>query len=412
MNQIKDIWNRLSPEKKKLSSLIIFAVLLSTFGFLGFKAKQSKNIEKKENRKLEEIRLDEDQLEKGLYSQAKEIQDLQDQQLKLQDERIDQNEKKMDDVLKAIHDLKDVAVSPLNSKKAAEASSIKPAQVLKTEEFKITPPPAPNAMSANAYMNYPGSGTPPPPRSETKLIGGISLVKNDSFKPEKDKEESDKKKTEEIYLPPSFMAATLLSGVTAQTTSAGKNDPLPLLFRIRELAILPNQVKANLKGCFVIGEGHGRLSDERVHVRLNTLSCVAKNGSAVIDQSIKGWVTDADGKIGLSGNVVAKMGTHLARSALAGFIGGIGEGMELSTKSASFANNGQATEIFSNTDTKNILKLGIGSGISKAAEELQKFYLELASQTLPIIEVGATKDLTLVISEGVILKLKTQRVGR
>ena len=167
MNQIKDIWNRLSPEKKKLSSLIIFAVLLSTFGFLGFKAKQSKNIEKKENRKLEEIRLDEDQLEKGLYSQAKEIQDLQDQQLKLQGERIDQNEKKMDDVLKAIHDLKDVAVSPLNSKKAVEASNIKPAQVLKTEEFKIPPPPAPNAMSANAYMNYPASGTPPPPRSES-----------------------------------------------------------------------------------------------------------------------------------------------------------------------------------------------------------------------------------------------------
>ena len=53
----------------------------------------------------------------------------------------------------------------------------------------------------------------------------------------------------------------------------------------------------------------------------------------------------------------------------------------------------------------------MGSGISQGANELQKFYLELARQTIPVIEVGATKTVTLVISEGVELEIKDYCIG-
>ncbi|RJP89649.1 MAG: conjugal transfer protein TraB, partial [Desulfobacteraceae bacterium] len=49
---------------------------------------------------------------------------------------------------------------------------------------------------------------------------------------------------------------------------------------------------------------------------------------------------------------------------------------------------------------------GIGGGISKSADQLEKFYLQLAEQTLPIIQVGATKTVTVVISEGINLEVK------
>ena len=65
----------------------------------------------------------------------------------------------------------------------------------------------------------------------------------------------------------------------------------------------------------------------------------------------------------------------------------------------------------SSKDTNNIIKSGIGQGISTAAGELQKFYLQLAEQTLPVIEVGATKNCTLVVSEGVTLEIKEQHLS-
>jgi conjugal transfer pilus assembly protein TraB len=67
---------------------------------------------------------------------------------------------------------------------------------------------------------------------------------------------------------------------------------------------------------------------------------------------------------------------------------------------------GAQTQIWSDTDTKNMVKGGIGGGIAKSAEQLEKFYLQLAEQTLPIIQVGATKTVTVVISEGINLEVR------
>ena len=126
-----------------------------------------------------------------------------------------------------------------------------------------------------------------------------------------------------IYLPPSFMEGTLLSGMYAPANSGGKGEPLPGLIRIKNLAILPNSVKADLKGCFVIVEAQGSLFDERAHVRLDTLSCLAKNGESVIDQRVKGYVVDEDGFVGLRGTVVSKMGAAVAQEPLRGVCRGL-----------------------------------------------------------------------------------------
>ncbi|MBW2097163.1 MAG: TraB/VirB10 family protein, partial [Deltaproteobacteria bacterium] len=216
----------------------------------------------------------------------------------------------------------------------------------------------------------------------------------------------------QIYLSPSFMEATLLSGLDAPTTTAGKSNPVPVLLRIKDLAILPNKVKANLKGCFVLAEGKGNLASERVDVRLLTLSCVSKKGQSVIDQKVKGYVVDEDGKAGLRGIVSAKMGALLARSALAGFLGGMGDAIRSSTMNLQTTALGTQQQIWSNTDTKNMVRGGIGGGISEAGKDLEKFYLQLAQQTLPIIQVGATKTVTVVISEGVNLEVKNQPGSR
>ncbi len=51
-------------------------------------------------------------------------------------------------------------------------------------------------------------------------------------------------------------------------------------------------------------------------------------------------------------------------------------------------------------DSANIAKHGIGGGLSEGAASLHDFYLSLARQTTPVIEVGASKEITVIISEG------------
>jgi conjugal transfer pilus assembly protein TraB len=212
-----------------------------------------------------------------------------------------------------------------------------------------------------------------------------------------------------IYLPPSFMDASLLTGVVAPATQVGQENPIPMLIRIKDMAILPNEVKEDLKGCFAIAEGHGDLGQERVNSRLLNISCITKRGKAIIDQSVKGWVVDADGRAGLSGHVVAKFGSHVARVAIAGFLEGFGEALELSVTETTHNVFGTQSSNLEDTETDTLLKVGGGRAIVGVSNDLQKFYLDLAKQTLPSIEVGPTKNITIVISEGVDLVIKERK---
>jgi len=62
---------------------------------------------------------------------------------------------------------------------------------------------------------------------------------------------------------------------------------------------------------------------------------------------------------------------------------------------------------------KEALQFGLGRGLGASGRELSKFYMDLAKQTLPVIEVGAGKRVTIVFTEGTNLKIqKTCIKGR
>lgn len=265
-------------------------------------------------------------------------------------------------------------------------------------------PPSPSDHTIRPWNPLPGTPAttgrdggfgpteaPEPPR----VFGGIAAVHVASDSPPA---EAPKRG---VYLPPSFMEGTLLTGLHASTTEFGQQNPQNVLIRIATPAILPNRVKQDLKGCFVIAYGFGALDAERVHMRLATLSCVARSGARVIDQAVQGYVADSDGIAGLSGRVVSKMGASVARATLAGFIGGIGTAVQGASTVQSISALGQTTT----TDPNDLLNAGIGSGIGTASDELTKFYLNLARQAAPVIEVGPTKHITVIITKGVLLNI-------
>ena len=137
-------------------------------------------------------------------------------------------------------------------------------------------------------------------------------------------------------------------------------------------------------------------------MRLVSLSCIGRNGQAVIDTTVKGFVTDSDSKVGLSGRVVSKMGAATARAVVAGIFGGAGDALQASSLTQSTSALGTTAIV----DSDQLTKSAAGSGLAEGSKTLQELYLDLAKQATPVIEVGAAKEVTVVISEGKQLEIK------
>ncbi|MFC3052347.1 TraB/VirB10 family protein [Kordiimonas pumila] len=214
--------------------------------------------------------------------------------------------------------------------------------------------------------------------------------------------EPQKKTLKSIYLPVGFMDAVLLTGVDSMVGGEAQSNPEPVLARVQAPAVLPNHVRANLQGCFVVGNAMGVLAKERVEVRAVSLSCIDYNERTVIDEAIKGYFVDTDGKKGLSGNVVTRDGAVVGRAFAAGVLEGFGSVVETGAGTQSVSPLG-TTQVFS---TKEAAVAGLGSGVSGAAGSLKDYYLDLAKTITPVIEVGTGKRFVLVIQEGVTLNIR------
>ena len=204
----------------------------------------------------------------------------------------------------------------------------------------------------------------------------------------------------ESFLPVSFTRAVLLGGIDAPTGGVAQSNPIPVLLKLLDFAVLPNQYRSNVKECFVVAEAYGDVSSERAYPRLLTLSCVLKGGQA-IEVKLKGSVFGEDGKNGLRGRLVTKQGQILANALLAGVASGIGQGF--STSASTIAISPLGTTSTTGNSTGDILKSGLGQGVGKAMDRLAQYYISLAEKTFPVIEVDAGRIVDVVVTEGVAL---------
>jgi conjugal transfer pilus assembly protein TraB len=274
-----------------------------------------------------------------------------------------------------------------------------------------------NQKQENLYKNF-----PPPPSSENPKDYGVNrfgkvpqinkkivvknTILNDSLvyqsiaQPEKKSKKQNKEiQPLKILSTGTITKVTLLGGMDAPTMAAAKTNPLPVLMRVDDLSFLPNNWRYNMNGCFILGEGYGDLSSERAYIRTTTLSCVTKDGYH-IDTPFKGAVYGEDGKAGLRGRVVTKQGAMLARTLVAGFLQGISEAFKQSNTIVSVSPTG-TTQAF---DPKKAMQTGMFSGASKATEKLADFYLKMADQIAPIIEISAGRRVNVIATDRIELK--------
>lgn len=198
------------------------------------------------------------------------------------------------------------------------------------------------------------------------------------------------------YLPAgSFVKASVLSGVTAPTGGNAAQNPVPMLLTLTDLAQLPNDFRSNVKSCFITANATGDLSSERVWVRLDRLSCLTHQGSAV-DVRVQGYVTGDDGKTGVRARLVTRSGQAIANALFLGSLSGLGKAVSLSAQSSTTYSSGSVS---SNVD--NPWRAGMGSGLSDAMDRIVSYYLKLADKIFPVLEIDSGRRVEVVFSQGV-----------
>lgn len=203
---------------------------------------------------------------------------------------------------------------------------------------------------------------------------------------------------EKHYIPTgSFVKVVLLNGVDAPTMTQAKTNPLPVLMRVVDTSVLPNSWQYDIKDCFITGEGYGDLTSERAYIRTNTLSCMANDGRH-INLDFKGAVSGEDGKIGLKGRVVTKQGALLARTLIAGFLQGVGESFGQQDTTTIVSGSGTTTVPLDQTANE-AFQQGLFQGLSDSAEKLADFYLKMADQISPVIEISAGREITVITTD-------------
>lgn len=198
------------------------------------------------------------------------------------------------------------------------------------------------------------------------------------------------------FLPVSFTRGTLLGGLDAPTGGQAQSNPQPVLIRLADNSVLPNQFRGRYRDCFVIAAGYGDISAERAYLRTESLSCVRSDG-ATLEVRIQGSVYGEDGKVGMRGRLVTKQGQMLANALLAGVVSGIGQGIG----NASTEYSTSALGTVANAQGANAYRAGIGGGVGRALDRLAQYYIKLAENTFPVIEVDAGRQIDVVITRGV-----------
>lgn len=198
------------------------------------------------------------------------------------------------------------------------------------------------------------------------------------------------------YIPSgSYAESVVIEGADANAAVTGSQNTSPMQLRLTGKVQMPNDREFDLTGCFVTLEAYGDVSSERAEVRTRKLSC--NIGKDVINQETKGHISFM-GKNGIKGEVVMRNGKVLGFAWGAGFLSGIGKGIE--SAGSTTVGVGATTS----PGAGDIMKSGIGGGTSEAAKTLSEYYIKRAEQYHPVIPIGAGNEVTLVFNDGFQIK--------
>lgn len=425
----RNFWDQLNPSQQKIGSIlgISAAVLIGMWMLVGSDKEAPKRTKENVQRSVlsanntRELGMDSLAAENKML--AKRLEQLEKKD-KRQDDSIDQinqrrgnnpdiereigvirhNQEKLADTAKfhgwEIQDLKDGKIEVTSTGKDGGARKVATSKSTAADSSGPVPviaPVVPRAQDAFA-MNPPVAQTVGPaskaekPIPKMRVIEGVNAGKLGELA------------AKPIKLPVgTIFSVTLLNGLDANAGRSAKNDPFPVLGRVNDLALLPNEFSADLRECFTTSSGYGDLSSERAYLRGEKISCIDKHGQ-MYEGDFPSYVVGEDGKAGIRGRLIHKAGALIAKTALAGFASGMATAFDSNPVPVVQTSDVTSSPIYQKSFTEDAFNHGVSSGASEALNKLADYFMDLADQIFPVIEVDAGREVNIHASAVVVLK--------
>ncbi|EKM7489165.1 TraB/VirB10 family protein [Klebsiella pneumoniae] len=231
---------------------------------------------------------------------------------------------------------------------------------------------------------------------------------------EEEKPNPDDDPAFQTYLPAtSIMSGVFISGMDAPTAQNARSDPYPALIRIKKDAILPNRFRSDIRECGLLAAGFGDLSSERAYFRSEVITCIREDG-AVFEAKIDSYAVGEDGKAGVRGRLVTKQGQYLAKALTAGFLQAASQLFSVqSIPTINVNRDGNSSsspyqQVMSSQAMQGAAIAGVGGALNRLAD----FYMKMAGDLFPVIEIDPARSVDFIVQKGVALKFnKVNNVG-
>jgi len=294
-----------------------------------------------------------------------------------------------------------------------------------------TPKPAPTAVQAPPNSAEPPTQRTPPMRPEPPALNQLfdpPFTRNSEQAPSANKPESAARALSirhvrdehaaaeqtaeqaaadaipDVRIPAgSILRGVFLSGMDAPTGRAARQDPYPALLRLKHAAILPNRFRADIRECFLLVGGYGDLGSERVYLRAESINCVRTDGRT-LEVAVDGYAVGEDGKVGVRGRLVNKQGQVIGRAMQVSFLQGFSR--LFSTVPVAAVATGGTTVPYQQVLSGESLQGAAIAGTGKALDRLAEYYLDLAENIFPVLEVDAGRGVEVILNRGVGLKIQ------
>jgi len=428
MESIRNAIAGLSPKTKMYTAIGGTVLVVGTL--VGY----AMNLATPEARSREAVRpavaavlTDEDPRALGIDAMAAQLRQMQVEQQRLQrtlgasdkDRKLVETQEKvtsLEEQIKLLH--QEIGRVGRNVEKGSENSS-NDAGAVKEAATGLIPERNPHFVqqatnSADALGDVYSNLPPPPPvdpraRSSEKVEAPkIRVIRN-----EKAKTEDEEDKELSVTIPAgSILSGVLVTGMDAPTGKQAQRDPFPSLLRIKSEAILPNRFRADFRECMLIAGGWGDLSSERAYMRAERISCVRNDGT-VLEAPIEAYATGEDGKTGLRGRLVSKQGQLIARSLMAGLMEGAASAFDVRQVPSinitrGFQDGGETqAPVYEQAFDSNALQAAGARGAGSALERIADYYLEMAENIFPVIEIDAMRNVDFIVNKGMTVKFNS-----
>lgn len=207
------------------------------------------------------------------------------------------------------------------------------------------------------------------------------------------------RRTSKNYVPSgSFVTAVTTGAADANAGVNGQSDTAPMTFRAIHDGVLPNGKRSRLKDCTFTASVYGEISSNRGIPRLDRMSCIfddKTHGERILDIPVKGTAFNF-GRNGIRGTPVMRNGKIMQMAGISGLFTGLGQ---TATNASSTSITSPSGVVSSVDPSQAFLNMG-GAALENVGSKMADYYIKLAEQYHPIIELKVGAIVNLVFLEG------------